>query len=146
DGWTRLFNDNWVRDVAVDPKRPNRIALITDKAPYGDTVQATGVWWTTNSGADWEAYNEGLPMLRGQHISFSSRSEIFVGLTGRGFYKARIRRGPQPVIASGFDSNVEADRYADLYRRRTMNEKRSLVDQVFAEEDEDESRSLLIVL
>ena len=76
-------------------------------------------------------------MLRGQHISFSSRGEIFVGLTGRGFYKARIRRGPRPAITSGFDANVETDRSTELSRQRTMNEKRSLFDAVFAEEDEN---------
>ncbi|MEO1524704.1 MAG: hypothetical protein AAFX06_04675 [Planctomycetota bacterium] len=87
--WTRVFSDNWVRNVAVDPVNPGRLAIITDKAPFGDTREATGVWVSTNFGDGWVQANAGLPMLRGQHINFSSDGlKLVVGLTGRGFYEA----------------------------------------------------------
>ncbi len=99
--WIQVFNDNWVRDIAIDPINVGRLALVTDKAPFGDTIGATGVWISDDYGQTWEATNEGLPMLRGQHISFSPQGDqLVVGLTGRGFYKASAQFDDSPPTAS----------------------------------------------
>ena len=139
-GWSRLFHDNWVRDVDVDPRVPNRLALITDKAPYGDTIQATGIWISRNGGSDWESHNDGLPMLRGAHVSFSPDGrELNVGLTGRGFYAAHLSRIPQIDFPSdGFGQAAEARPAKSFsFGGNEGGFRTSLFDRIIADEEED---------
>jgi photosystem II stability/assembly factor-like uncharacterized protein len=88
DGWERIFNDRWTRDISISPLDPNRIALATDKAPYGDILEATGVWLSDDAGDTWENVNDGLPMIRVQSIEYAPDGKnILASLSGRGFYQ-----------------------------------------------------------
>ena len=103
DGWVRLFNDNWVHDISVHPNDSNRLVLSTDKQPFGDTLQATGVWFSTDGGDEWVNQNQGLPQIRVQNISHSpDGKEVVACLSGRGFYR-RLAFLPGDV---NFDSQV----------------------------------------
>lgn len=90
--WTRISNDIFAYDVAVDPNDPNRVVYITNTNPGVDVDNGGGVHLTTNALAanpTWSVQNTGLPMKRGLCIAFNpaKNGEIIVGLNGRGFYR-----------------------------------------------------------
>lgn len=88
--WTRLWDDRWIMNVAVDPREPNRIAFTTNQNPYVEVSRATGVWLSDDGGKTFRAANDGLPMLRGHAIAFDpfEAGELIFGSFGRGFFEA----------------------------------------------------------
>jgi hypothetical protein len=86
--WTKIFNDPYAVDIAVDPTNPNRIAVTTDDDPFHDVSRASGVYLTDDGGVTWRLLNTGLPMLRGSVIEFNPHDprELVVGTSGRGFF------------------------------------------------------------
>ena len=91
NAWNRIWDNREITfnigDLAVHPKNPNRLALITNDQPYHDKTWATGVWTSDDAGQTWHQQNDGLPMLRGAAIAFSpDGSKLVVGLGGAGFY------------------------------------------------------------
>ncbi|BAM02181.1 hypothetical protein PSMK_00220 [Phycisphaera mikurensis NBRC 102666] len=95
-GWQRMFTGDrgaaaWVRDLAVDPSDPQRVALVTNQNPFSGVSLATGVWLTEDGGQSWSQQNEGLRVLRGSTINFSPAGDrIAVGLNGGGFATASL--------------------------------------------------------
>lgn len=88
NGWNRLFDDNWVKDITVHPADPNRLALATHKSPFGDTITATGIWFSNDGGISWDNFNDGLPMIRVLAVEYSPNGkEIHASLAGRGYYR-----------------------------------------------------------
>ena len=65
--WTRLWNNGFVHQIASDP---TRIAVATHDNPYHDITYATGVWVSADDGKTWRQANDGLPVLRGESITF----------------------------------------------------------------------------
>lgn len=100
--WTRLGIDSWgssanrwIRAVAVDPTDSNRIVVGTNKDPFADLIEATGVWFSEDGGQSFRQINDGLGMLRINAATFSpDGSEIIVGTGGRGWYKAAVTTTP----------------------------------------------------
>ncbi len=98
--WTRLWDDRWVMNVAVDPTNPNRVAFTTNQNPYVETSQASGVWISSDAGQTWTQANDNLPMLRGHAIAFNpfDSEEMIHGTLGRGYFKTRW---PQNLAVTG---------------------------------------------
>ena len=99
--WSRLADDWWARDVAIDPRNRKRIAYVTNDDPYHTTSYATGAWISCNGGRSFSRYNRGLPMLRALSVAFdpSLPGRLIVGTAGRGFWQTQLRRcagGVQP--------------------------------------------------
>jgi len=92
--WTRLRDDAFIGDVAVDPTDPRRIAVTTDDHPYHDHCYATGVWVSSDGGATWEQQNDGLPVTRGGVITFDPHDpeRLVLGTGGRGYFVGRWRK------------------------------------------------------
>ncbi len=86
--WDRLFDEGYVADVAIDPKRPNRMALCTSDHGASAEVNATGVWLSDDGGKHWTAVNAGLSMTIGDTIAFNPRdtSELWFSTNGGGTY------------------------------------------------------------
>ncbi len=87
--WTRLWDDPWIMNVAVDPHEPKRIAFTTNQNPYVEISNASGVWLSDDGGKTFRAANDGLPMLRGHAIAFDpfEAGELIYGSFGRGFFE-----------------------------------------------------------
>lgn len=87
--WTRLWDDRWIMNVAVDPHDPNRLAFTTNQNPYVEVSRATGVWLSEDAGKTFRTANDGLPMLRGHAIAFDpfEPGELIFGSFGRGFFE-----------------------------------------------------------
>jgi len=96
--WTRLHDDRFIYDVAIDPRDPGRLAAATNDHNYHDICFAKGVYVSADGGKTWSLENEGLAMLRGQAIAFDPfDGELLVfGSLGRGFFKARWPRSYRP--------------------------------------------------
>ena len=98
--WTQLTNNNTdgstpfrlAADIAVDPRNPNRILAATDQDPFLSVSEATGVWLSEDGGNSWQAFNEGLPMLRVKNIQFKpdESGTVVIGTTGGGLYRTQI--------------------------------------------------------
>jgi len=89
--WTRLRDDAFIHDVAVDPADPNRLAIATHDHPYHDACYATGVWISSDGGKTWSQQNTGLSCLRGECIAINPHDpeQLVFGTHGRGFFVAR---------------------------------------------------------
>ncbi len=114
--WQRMFTADreagaWVRDLAVDPSDPQRIALVTNQNPFSGVSLATGVWLSEDGGESWSQQNDGLRMLRGSTINFSpSGDRIAVGLNGGGFSVARLREAaPRSFIGQSIRIQAQND-------------------------------------
>ena len=112
--WTRLWDDYWTVDVAVDPADPKRLALTTNTNPYKDYCDSTGVWISADDGKTWSLQDAGLPMTRGGVIAFNPHdsTQLVWGADGRGFWTARW---PQTLIPTGgksYVSNADDTKFA----------------------------------
>ena len=86
--WTRLLDDPFVANVAVDPADPNRLAVTTCDNPYHDYSGASGVWLSADAGKTWRQANDGLAMTRGYAIAFDpwTPGRMVFGSFGRGYF------------------------------------------------------------
>ena len=86
--WTRLLDDPFVANVAVDPADPNRLAVTTCDDPYHDYSGASGVWLSADAGKTWRQANDGLAMTRGYAIAFDpwTPGRLVFGSFGRGYF------------------------------------------------------------
>lgn len=92
--FNRRFNDRWVTDVAVHPYIPEYLALATNKNPYADQLEASGIWISEDGGATWRQENEGLPVLRCTEITFNPEgTKLYVGTGCRGFFYTKFDIG-----------------------------------------------------
>ena len=109
--WTRLWDDGWAVEVAVDPSDPQRLALVCNQNPYTELSAASGVWVSADAGKTWTQASDGLAMLRGAAIGFNqfAPEELVVGLMGRGFFKTRWARGTVPPGPGKSYVHSEAD-------------------------------------
>lgn len=87
--WTRLFDDFFSHGVAVDPTNPQNLAVVTTEPAFNDVSGATGVYLSSDGGANWTAITEGLPLTRLRTAEFDpfDPDRLVVGTTGRGFYE-----------------------------------------------------------
>ena len=105
--WTRLWDDPWIMNVAVDSHDARRIAFTTNQNPYTEMSRATGVWLSDDGGQTFRAANDGLPILRGHAIAFDpfEPGELVFGSFGRGFFEAfwpltiKLRPGRSYVVS-----------------------------------------------
>lgn len=89
--WTRLRDDPYLQDIAVDPANPRRMMAVSNDHPYHDETFATGVWTSEDDGKTWRQQNLGLAQLRTETVAVSPRdpSLWIVGTGGRGFFFTR---------------------------------------------------------
>jgi photosystem II stability/assembly factor-like uncharacterized protein len=91
--WTDISGnlpDISVNGVAFDPTAPNTIYVGTD----------AGVYRTTNLGANWEAFDNGIPnvIITDLHVDVVNNL-LFVSTMGRGMYKLSIAPGgSEPAV------------------------------------------------
>ncbi len=109
--WTRLWEDRWVSNVAVDPAEPQQLAIITNQNPYTELSQATGVWLSPDGGTTWSQANAGLAMLRGVAVAFDpfDTTQIIAGTMGSGFYKITWPAGAVPPGERKNYRHIDAD-------------------------------------
>lgn len=89
--WTRLSDEAFIADVAVDPTDPARIAFATNQNPFTEASSATGVWLSGDGGKTWAQANDGLAMTRGSVVAFNPAdpAQLVFGADGRGFWTTR---------------------------------------------------------
>jgi hypothetical protein len=89
--WNRIRGDNYLHDVAVDPRNPRRIMAVSNDHPYHDETYATGVWTSEDDGRTWRQQNTGLAQLRVESVTVSPHDPDLwvIGTGGRGFFIAR---------------------------------------------------------
>ena len=87
--WTRLWDDPWIMNVAVDPHDDRRLAFTTNQNPYVEVSRATGIWLSDDAGQTFRRANDGLPILRGHAIAFDpfEPGELVFGSFGRGYFE-----------------------------------------------------------
>lgn len=109
--WTRLRNDPFIQNVAVDPTNANRLIATTNDHPYHDETSATGVWLSVDGGVTWRQENDGLGMTRGEAIAFDPRrpGRVLLGTYGRGFFTGQLDVTP-PSITGTFDYDAPRQR------------------------------------
>lgn len=89
--WTRLRDDIYLQDLAVDPRNPCRMMAVSNDHPYHDETFATGVWTSEDDGRTWRQQNTGLAQLRVETVAVSPHDPNLwvVGTGGRGFFITR---------------------------------------------------------
>ena len=109
--WTRLWNDVYIHDIAPDPNDPMRLAVATHDHPYHDVPNATGVWLSADDGKTWSPANDGLPMLRGESVTFDPHTpgRLIFGTHGRGFWMMTWPKGVVPNAAGKSYAMTEDD-------------------------------------
>jgi photosystem II stability/assembly factor-like uncharacterized protein len=92
--WSRVSDNGYVSDVAVDPFDPEHVAFVTNDQPYHTTSFATGIWFSCDDGRTFTQDNTGLPMTRIYSVAFDpwQRGRIVVGTNGRGFWQTLAPR------------------------------------------------------
>ncbi|MBC8103738.1 MAG: hypothetical protein H7Z41_14280 [Cytophagales bacterium] len=97
--WTRLLDDPFVANVAVDPANPSRLAVATNDDPYHDHSSASGVWLSADAGKTWRQANNGLAMTRGYAIAFDpwTPGRLVFGSFGRGYF---VTQWPKNYVPS----------------------------------------------
>jgi len=92
--WTRLHQDYFIYDMAVDPFDSSRLVFCTSDDPYHDVSGATGVYMSEDGGVTWSVQNEGLAMLRGLAVRFDPHhaGRLVLGTSGRGYFLGTLRR------------------------------------------------------
>lgn len=87
--WTRLWDDGWAVNVAIDPFDANRVAFTTNQNPYVEDSKATGIWLSDDAGKTFRRANDNLPIQRGHAIAFDpfEQGEMIYGSFGRGFFE-----------------------------------------------------------
>ena len=105
--WERLLDDYQAFEAVADPTDPKRLAMISNEDPFHDYAGGNGVWVSTDDGKSWSQQDTGLPLLRGQAISFDpTGTRLLVGTFGRGFFTADW---PKSVTPAGDRRYVTAD-------------------------------------
>jgi photosystem II stability/assembly factor-like uncharacterized protein len=90
--WARLSGNQYVNDVAIDPRNSQHIVFVTNDNPYHSTSFATGVWVSCNAGQTFSQYNVGLPMLRVLSVAFDpwTPGRVVIGTNGRGYWQTPL--------------------------------------------------------
>jgi photosystem II stability/assembly factor-like uncharacterized protein len=91
DTWDKLWTDDYMRCVAVDPRNPD-ILYATSSAVMtsgGDPEGSHGVIRSTDGGKSWTQVNEGLawPFAIPVAVDTQNPSVVFVGSPGTGYHK-----------------------------------------------------------
>ncbi|MEM6332004.1 MAG: hypothetical protein AAF823_01545 [Planctomycetota bacterium] len=102
--WTRIWDEPYVRVIAVDPHDPNRLAAGTADHPYHDVTFATGVYLSDDAGKTWHRANNELPLLRVSAVAFDPHhpGRLLIGTGGRGFWKTTWPLGHPIAPAAPF--------------------------------------------
>ncbi|MEM6391288.1 MAG: hypothetical protein AAF797_00765 [Planctomycetota bacterium] len=87
--WDRIWDQRYVKAIAVDPHDNNRLAVGTADHPYHDATHATGLYLSDDAGKTWHPANNGLPMRRVNTVGFDPHTpgRLIAGTGGRGFWK-----------------------------------------------------------
>lgn len=89
--WTKIFTDDYLREVAVHPTNPNIIFVTSSKDDCcgGGPSTSSGVSRSTDGGSTWTQVNQGLawPFARGLAISAEKPSLVFIGAPGNAFQR-----------------------------------------------------------
>lgn len=114
--WTRLWDEYWIYDVAVDPTNPKRLAVTTNQNPYSENSRATGVYLSGDGGKTWSSHNAGLAMLRGYAIEFNPHDseQLIFGSNGRGFFQTRWPKTFVPTGSKTYAHNADDTRFAQV--------------------------------
>ena len=109
DSWGTSSN-KWIRAVAVDPTNSDRIVVGSNKDPFADLIDATGVWFSEDGGETFRQINDGIAMLRINSATFSpDGSQIIVGTGGRGWFTASVTEENSDTTPPTAYINVGAD-------------------------------------
>ncbi len=138
DKWSRILDEPYVSDVAVDPTNPDRVAIATDDDPFHDITNATGVWVSANGGNTWAQAADNLPMLRVSAIEFNPHNpeELLIGTAGRGFFKTSWPKTHQLLALRQYDSTAEDRQYCAIAKEAPPRKPKPIVaasDQPVAE-------------
>ncbi len=76
--WTRIIPDTPIRAITVDPANPRLI--------YAGSPE-TGVYWSQDSGACFDQFNDGLLNTKVWALAADSRGCVYAGTFGGGVYK-----------------------------------------------------------
>jgi len=89
--WSKIFDNELISGLAIDPTDGNRIAASTNRDPYKDVCDATGAWLSDDGGKTWSNQKEGLACLRGWGVDINPHDpeQIFYCSQGRGFFVGR---------------------------------------------------------
>lgn len=89
--WTRLLDDRFLVNVAIDPRDSTRLAACTNEDPFNDECDAKGVYLSSDAGRTWRLANQGLAMLRGYALAFdpADHERLVFGSFGRGYFITR---------------------------------------------------------
>ena len=114
--WTRLWDDKWIKNVAVDPKNPKRLLFTTSTDPYMEYGHGSGVWASVDDGITFTQINDGLAMLRGHAIAFDpfNTERMIFGSFGRGFFVGNWPKGYLPTGGKGYTSTADDVKYATI--------------------------------
>ncbi|MDQ3814836.1 MAG: hypothetical protein M3347_12910, partial [Armatimonadota bacterium] len=123
--WTRLWDEFWIYDVAVDPTDPNRIAVSTNQNPYTENSRATGVWISADGGQTWSQQNDGLAMLRGYVVEFNPHDpeQLIFGSNGRGFFTTRWPKEFKPVGTRRYTHTADDTHFAVVVANEPVESK-----------------------
>ncbi|MGD9754418.1 MAG: hypothetical protein AB7W59_25795 [Acidimicrobiia bacterium] len=86
--WQQLLDDPYAYAVAVDPHDPEHLLLATNDHPFHDVVLSSGVLRSTDGGATWQPFNDGLTIGRIPAIAFdpATPGRAILGTLGQGFW------------------------------------------------------------
>jgi photosystem II stability/assembly factor-like uncharacterized protein len=78
-----------VSSIAVHPQNHNILYAVTSDAPYHDQSSGRGIFKSTDAGASWVAFNDGLGVLGHNVITIdpSHPSVLYTGSSGNGVFK-----------------------------------------------------------
>ena len=112
--WTRLLDEHWIMNCAVDPVDPKRVAIATNQNPYTEVSQATGVWLSADEGRSWSQQNDALPMTRGWAIAIDphDHEQVVFGSNGRGFWTCHWPTKFVPTSTRRYKSTAEDAAFA----------------------------------
>jgi hypothetical protein len=90
--WLRLTAEPTTFDVAVDPRNPHHLIVVTNDHPYHDRISSIGVVESYDDGVSFAPLNDGLPLLRVATVAIdpADPARVVIGTFGRGFFETEI--------------------------------------------------------
>lgn len=92
--WTKLRTCKYCRLLAIDPRNPNTLYLTSSRVykSGGKAADSESVVRSTDGGATWTAWNEGLawPFVGPVMVDAVNSNRVYIGAPGTGFFRRDI--------------------------------------------------------
>ncbi len=91
--WTLVRSCKYCRQLAIDPQNPDTLYLTSSQVykSGGKAADSVGIQRSTDGGATWTAWNEGLAWpFAGPIVISPDASKIFVGAPGTGYFRRTL--------------------------------------------------------